>query len=219
MLGANAMIDTSASQRAQRGTKRPSGKTYMNSKIAPTPTRATTADGTSHARGRSNRWYGKVMPAQYIRSTSDTKNAIRSSGRRQKMIAPTAIGTSVKAASSETREAAKKSTERPRSLSSRTFSEVRRINQLHDTVSVQGLRSRANSLGMLRTKTPTVRSATATHTTRAMRSQRPWRVVADVEARGLIPRLLDPVPLPRLSQHHSTAPPSPKRYGNRYEVE
>src|SRR5215218_8034386 len=103
MLGANAMIDTSASQRAQRGTKRPSGKTYMNSKIAPTPTKATTADGTSHARGRSNRWYGKVMPAQYIRSTSDTKNAIRSSGRRQKMIAPTAIGTTVKAASSETR--------------------------------------------------------------------------------------------------------------------
>src|SRR5215210_679149 len=101
MAGANTMIDTSASQRAQRGTKWPSGKTYTNSKIAPTPTRATTDDDTSQARGRSNRWYGKVMPAQYIRSTNDTKNAIRSSGRRQKIIAPTAMGTTVNAASSE----------------------------------------------------------------------------------------------------------------------
>ena len=167
------MIDTSASQRARRGTKWPLGKTYMNSKIDPTPTRATTADDTSQARGRSNRWYGKVMPAQYIRSTSDTKIAIRSSGRRQKMIAPTAIGTTVKAASSEMKYAAKYTTERPRLLNSRTFSAVSRINQLQETVSVQGLRSRANSLGMLRTKTLTVRSATVTHTTRARRSQRP----------------------------------------------
>jgi hypothetical protein len=30
-------------------------------------------------------------------------------------------------------------------------------------------------------------------------------------------RLLDPVGLPFLSQHHSTALTSPKRYGNRYE--
>jgi hypothetical protein len=30
-------------------------------------------------------------------------------------------------------------------------------------------------------------------------------------------RLLDPVLLPLLSQHHSTAPPSSKRYDNRYE--
>src|SRR5829696_5514124 len=30
-------------------------------------------------------------------------------------------------------------------------------------------------------------------------------------------RLLDPVGLPLLSQPHSTALPSPKRYGNRYE--
>src|SRR5215208_3439108 len=50
-----------------------------------------------------------------------------------------------------------------------------------------------------------------------MRSQRPWRVVAGVEARGLTLRLLDPVPLPFLSQPHSTALTSPKRYGNRYE--
>src|SRR5918998_6177554 len=39
-------------------------------------------------------------------------------------------------------------------------------------------------------------------------------------ARSLIPRLLDPVPLPLLSQHyHSTALSSPKRYGKRYEEE
>jgi hypothetical protein len=36
-------------------------------------------------------------------------------------------------------------------------------------------------------------------------------------ARVLIPRLLDPVPLPLQSQHHITARSSPKRYGNRYE--
>jgi hypothetical protein len=80
------------------------------------------------------------------------------------MIAPTAKGASVKAASSEKKYVAKQSTERPNSLSSLTFGGVSRINQLHDTVSVQGLWSRANSLGRLRTKTPTVRSATATHT-------------------------------------------------------
>jgi hypothetical protein len=32
-------------------------------------------------------------------------------------------------------------------------------------------------------------------------------------------RLLAPVPLPVLSQPHSTAPPSPKRYDKRYEKE
>src|SRR5215216_7487368 len=31
--------------------------------------------------------------------------------------------------------------------------------------------------------------------------------------------ILAPVPLPLLSQHHTTALPSPKRYGNRYERE
>src|SRR5215213_3887047 len=192
------MIDTSASQRAQRGTKWPSGNTYMNSKIDPTPTRATTADDTSQARGRSNRWYGKVMPAQYIRSTSDTKNAIRSSGRRQKMIAPTAIGTTVNAASSEMKYAAKKSTERPMLLKSRAFSAVSRINQLQDTVSVQGLRSRANSLGMLRTETLTVRSATATHSTRARRSQRPCNLTP--RRCSLVPSVTTPLYSTSVSQ-------------------
>src|SRR5215212_8668568 len=35
---------------------------------------------------------------------------------------------------------------------------------------------------------------------------------------GLSHRFLYSVPLHLLSQHHSTAPPSAKRYGNRYEV-
>src|ERR671920_2412599 len=33
------------------------------------------------------------------------------------------------------------------------------------------------------------------------------------------PLLLDPVPLPFLSQHYLTRLPFPKRYGNRYEAE
>src|SRR5215218_3967409 len=36
---------------------------------------------------------------------------------------------------------------------------------------------------------------------------------------GLSHRFLDSVDLPLLSRHHFTAPPSPKRYDNRYEVE
>src|SRR5215218_7332954 len=36
---------------------------------------------------------------------------------------------------------------------------------------------------------------------------------------GLSHRFLDSVDSPLLSRHHFTAPPSPKRYDNRYEVE
>src|SRR3712207_9135076 len=38
------------------------------------------------------------------------------------------------------------------------------------------------------------------------------------QCEGSFHRFLAPVPLPLLSQHHSTALPSPKRYEIRYEV-
>src|SRR5215208_5068033 len=42
---------------------------------------------------------------------------------------------------------------------------------------------------------------------------------ATQQSGGSSHRFLDPVPLSLLSQHHTTALPSPKRYGNRYERE
>src|SRR5215211_3784068 len=72
-------------------------------------------------------------------------------------------------------------------------------------------------LGTLKRTIASAVMATATHARRARRSKCPCRVDGG-EARVLIP----PVPrsillAPYLSQHHSTALPSPKRYGNRYE--
>src|SRR5215203_899670 len=72
-------------------------------------------------------------------------------------------------------------------------------------------------LGTLKRTIASAVMATATHARRARRSKCPCRVDGG-EARVLIP----PVPrsillAPYLSQHHTTALPSPKRYGNRYE--
>ena len=72
------------------------------------------------------------------------------------------------------------------SPSSRAFCAVRRGTHAHEATSAQGTRSRANSLGRPETKTTAVRMATATHATRPRTSQRPRKVVAGVEARGLI---------------------------------
>src|SRR5215204_6558527 len=72
-------------------------------------------------------------------------------------------------------------------------------------------------LGTLKRTIVSAVMATATHARRARRSKCPCRVDGG-EARVLIP----PVPrsillAPYLSQLHSTARPSPKRYDNRYE--
>src|SRR5215211_591280 len=122
-----------------------------------------------------------------VRSMSETKSAIRSSDLHQKISAPIAAETAVKATSIATKYAAKYSTERPSSSSSCTFCTVRCGIKLHETASVQGVWSLANSLGMPEMKTPTYRSATTTHATRTMGSQRPRRVVDEGEALVLIP--------------------------------
>src|SRR5215208_641303 len=69
-------------------------------------------------------------------------------------------------------------------------------------------REKTSSLRRKSNKRESTRSAThATHSDHA----------SLVAVRRLIPPILAPVPLSLLSQHHSTALPSPKRYDNRYE--
>jgi hypothetical protein len=65
----------------------------------------------------------------------------------------------------------------PSFSSSRTLSALRCGTQTHERARVHGVRSRANSLGITEIKTPTVRTATATHDRRAMSSRRPRKPI------------------------------------------
>src|SRR5215208_3785220 len=108
---------------------------------------------------------------------SETNSAIQSSDLRQKIVAPTANDTTLKTISLATQDTAQKLWEKPSSSSSRAFSTRRCGSQAHERAPVHGVRSRANSLGITELKTPTGRTATATHARRATSSRRPRKPV------------------------------------------
>src|ERR687890_1386464 len=185
------VINVTASQRVQRGMNRPPGKSKKNSMAQATPTISTPWTGNRQAGCEETKASASVVSTAVpnVTRNSDTSSAIRSSERRRKMSAPTAIQTKSATLSTATFRNAYVDNDRPASCSARTPSGVgwptARSEQTPDAA-VHTLRKNSKLLGTLNTIIASAVMATATHATRASRSQCPRRVVGGGEARGLI---------------------------------
>src|SRR5262249_44494995 len=103
-LGSCQAIQASATQRVQRGTKRPSGKTYKNRPKEADPRKLRTATGGHQAACMAANAYkssGKVAIPK-VSSAKATNSAKRSADLRQKISAATATYTAAKTTSSAT---------------------------------------------------------------------------------------------------------------------
>jgi hypothetical protein len=100
-LGACQAIHTSATQRVQRGTNRPSGNRYRKRPNEAEPRKWKNATGTSQTGCRAARVAivtGRVAVPK-VRSARETNSPMRSSDLRQKMSAATAPYTDAKTTS------------------------------------------------------------------------------------------------------------------------
>ena len=85
-----------ASQRVQRGTNRPPGKSKKNNMEQTNPTTCTPWPGNHQAGWEESKVFASVgltSVVQNVTRNSETSSAIRSSERRKKMSAPTVIQT------------------------------------------------------------------------------------------------------------------------------
>src|SRR5215210_6204212 len=130
-----------------------------------------------------------TVVVQNVTRNSETSSAIRSSERRRKMSAPTAIQTKSATLSTATFRSAYVDNGRPASCNARTPSGVGRPTARSEQVSnvaVHTLRKCSKLLGALKTTIANTAMATATHATRASRSQLPRKVAEGGEACRLI---------------------------------
>src|SRR5215207_6424374 len=120
-LGSCEAIHTNATQRAQRGTNRPSGKRYRKRPKDAAPRKWTKETGISQAgcRAASADMVDPKVAVPNVSSARDTNSAMRSSDLRQKISAATVPHTAAKTTSIATVYAAKKPGESPRSSSAR----------------------------------------------------------------------------------------------------
>src|SRR5215210_7947080 len=97
-LGTCQAIHTSATQRAQRGTNRPSGKTYKKSpkEAAPTKWRKATTISQAGCSAASAAMVKPKVAVPKVSSARETNSPIRSSDLRQKTSAATPPHTAAK---------------------------------------------------------------------------------------------------------------------------
>src|SRR5215212_1720166 len=120
-------MNATASQRVQRGTKRPLGKSKKNSTTQTSPTICTPWTVNHQAGWEETKASASVVSTVTVPNATrnaETSNAIRSSERRQKMSAPTANHTNWKTLSTTTLRSAYERNDSPVSPNARTPSGV-----------------------------------------------------------------------------------------------
>jgi hypothetical protein len=111
-------MNATASQRVQRGANRPPGKRKKNSRAQTSPTSSTLRTGNHQAGWEEIKVYaavGSTVTGPKVTRSAETRSAIRSSERRQKMSAPTANHVSWKTLSTTTLRSAYERNDRPTS--------------------------------------------------------------------------------------------------------
>src|SRR5918995_4431842 len=181
-----------ASQRVQRGMNRPPGKSKKNSVEQTEPTICAPWTGNRQAGCEETKTSTSVESTpvvQNVTRNSETSSAIRSSERRRKMSAPTAIQTKSAILSTAMFRNAYVDNDRPASSSARTPSGVglpTARSEQTPYAAVHTLRKNSKLLGTLNTIIASAVMATTTQATRARKSQLSRKVVGGGEARGLI---------------------------------
>src|SRR5215211_4208323 len=114
-LGNCQRIQTSTTQRVQRGTNRPSGKRYRKRPKEAAPTKWRKEVGVSHAgcRAASASMVNTKVAVPKVSRARETSNPMRSSDLRKKMRSATTVHTAAKRMSIATVYAAKESRESP----------------------------------------------------------------------------------------------------------
>src|SRR5215213_903990 len=166
------VMNVTASQRVQRGMNRPPGKSKKNNMEQVTPTISTPWTGNRQAGCEETKASASVVSTAVpnVTRNSETSSAIRSSERRRKMSAPTAIQTKSATLSTATSRNAYVDNGKPASCSARTPSGVgwptARSEQTSEA-SVHTLRKCSRLLGKLKSTIASAATVTATHATRA----------------------------------------------------